>query len=192
MAGCRVAFIDSEIITTYKGEQMEASSQRSKTIVDTFAAELEAEARATRECLQNVPMDKPDWKPHEKSMALGYLAVLVADIPRWIQGIIEQGVIDFKTWEQKHPKSVDELVSLFDANMEAARAALKTLADNDLGKEFVLKNGEQIYMKTPVGETISSSINHMVHHRGQLTVYLRLNDKTVPSIYGPSADSGGF
>ena len=171
---------------------MEASSQNSKAIVETFARELESEGRASRECLQNVPMEDPDWKPHEKSMQLGYLAVLVADIPRWIQGMIEKGVIDFQTWEQKDPKSTDELVALFDSNMDAARKAFMTLSDSDLDNEFVLKNGDQIYMKTPLRESISSSINHMVHHRGQLTVYLRMNDKIVPSIYGPSADSGGF
>lgn len=137
-------------------------------------------------------MDKPDWKPHEKSMQLGYMAILVADIPRWIQHMIEQGVIDFETWEQRGPKTADELVALFDGNMEAARKALNSLSDADLKKEFQLKNGDQLLMSTPLDESISSSINHMVHHRGQLTVYLRLNDRTVPSIYGPSADSAAF
>jgi uncharacterized damage-inducible protein DinB len=157
-----------------------------------YLRELEAEIRATRECLKNAPMDRADWKPHEKSMPLGYLAILVADIPRWIQYIIEKRVIDFQTWQQRSPSTTDELVSMFDENMEAARKAFGSLSDEDLNKEFQLKNGDQLYMSTPVYESISSSINHMVHHRGQLTVYLRLNDRTVPSIYGPSADSGGF
>ncbi len=170
----------------------DSSAKTSSVIAVEYLRELEAEAPATRACLENVPMDKPDWKPHEKSMQLGYMAILVADIPRWIQGMIEQGVIDFQTWEQKSAKSAEELVALFDANMEAARKALETLSDDGLKKEFRLKNGDQLYMTTPVDESISSAINHMVHHRGQLTVYLRLNDKTVPSIYGPSADSGGF
>lgn len=168
------------------------STKRSSVICDQFTKELEAEARATRECLQQVPMDKADWKPHEKSMALGYLAILVADIPRWLQHMIEQGVVDFQTYEQRHPKTADELVALFDENMELARKALGTLADDGLSKEFQLKNGEQLLWSSPLGESISSSINHMVHHRGQLTVYLRLNDIPVPSIYGPSADAGGF
>ncbi len=168
------------------------STKQTSVIVDQFTRELESEVRATRECLEQVPMDKADWKPHEKSMPLGYMAILVADIPRWIQYMIEHGVVDFKTYEQRHPKTSEELVSLFDENMGSARKALKTLSDADLTNEFQLKNGDQLLMSSPLGESISSSINHMVHHRGQLTVYLRLNDKKIPSIYGPSADSGGF
>lgn len=162
------------------------------TIGAEYLRELEAEARATRACLEQVPMDEPDYKPHEKSMPLGYLAVLVADIPRWIQYTIEAGVVDFQTYPQKHPKTSEELVAMFDENMEAAREALRTLTDDDLSKDFQLRNGERLLLTSPVGETISQSINHMVHHRGQLTVYLKLNDRPIPSIYGPSADSPGF
>ncbi len=164
----------------------------SSVIAAEYLRELEAEANATRECLRHVPMDKPDWKPHEKSMQLGYLAILVGDIPRWVQYMIEQSVIDLQSFPQRDPKTPDELVAMFDENMEAARKALNTVKDDDLSKEFQLKMGDQLLVATPLGESISSAINHMVHHRGQLTVYLRLNDKTVPSIYGPSADSGGF
>lgn len=167
-------------------------SKSPSTIATEYLRELEAEARATRECLEQVPMDDPSWKPHNKSMELGYLAILVADIPRWIQHIIESGTINFETWEQKSPKTSEELVALFDENMAAVKPALETLSDADLTKEFQLKSGDQLLMATPVGESISSAINHMVHHRGQLTVYLRLNDRKVPSIYGPSADVGAF
>lgn len=169
-----------------------ATKSSSSTIAAEYLRELESEARATRECLEQVALDDPKWKPHEKSMELGYLAILVADIPRWIQHIIESGTINFGTWEQKNPKTSDELVALFDENMAAVNPALETLSDADLTKEFQLKSGDQLLMATPVGESISSAINHMVHHRGQLTVYLRLNDKKVPSIYGPSADVAAF
>lgn len=161
-------------------------------ITSEYLKELESEVRATRECLVEVPMDKPDWKPHEKSMPLGYLAILVGDIPRWIQYAIEFGEVDFKTYPQRHPKTAEELAAMFDENVELARKALNTITDADLSKEFNLKNDGQLLLSSTVGETVSQSINHMVHHRGQLSVYLRLNDKAIPSIYGPSADSGGF
>lgn len=169
-----------------------AMQSKSSVIAAEYLRELESEARATRECLEQVPMDDPKWKPHDKSMELGYLAILVADIPRWIQHAIESGTINFGSWEQKNPTTTDELVALFDENMTVVRRALESLTDDGLSKEFQLKRGEEVLMASPVGETISSSINHMVHHRGQLSVYLRLLGKKVPSIYGPSADSQGF
>lgn len=161
-------------------------------IAAEYLRELDSEEKATRECLQQVPMDQLNYKPHDRSMGLGYLAILTGDIPRWIQYIIEKKLVDFETYPQNHPATADELVAMFDANMEAARGALKSLKDEDLSKEFQLKHGDKLLMATPVGESISSAINHMVHHRGQLTVYLKLLDKKIPSIYGPSADSGGF
>lgn len=172
---------------------MENSPAKAATILGAeYLRELNAEAKATRECLENVPMDNSDWKPHEKSMPLGYLAVLVADIPRWIQYMIETGEVDFETYEQFQAKTNKELVDHFNEVMDKAGKALTNMTDDDLTKDFVLKHGDKILMTSPVGETISSTINHLVHHRGQLTVYLRLNDKIVPSIYGPSADIGGF
>jgi uncharacterized damage-inducible protein DinB len=164
----------------------------SSVIAAEYLRELESEEKATRECLAEVPMDQPKYKPHERSMELGYLATLTGDIPRWIQYIIEKRLVDFETYPQNQPATTDELVAMFDENMRLARTALKSLKDEDLSKEFQLKHGEKLLMATPVGESISSAINHMVHHRGQLTVYLKLLDKKIPSIYGPSADSGGF
>lgn len=157
-----------------------------------YIRELESEVRATAECLKVVPMDKPDWKPHEKSMALGYLAILTADIPRWIQYAIEKGEVDFATYPQAKAETAEELVAHFEKSVEAAKRALENVTDEDLKKTFYLRNDGQELMSSPIDETIMSSINHMVHHRGQLTVYMRLNDIAVPSIYGPSADSRGF
>lgn len=161
-------------------------------IAAEYARELEAEARATRECLKEVPMDKFEWKPHEKSVNLGYLAQLVADMPRWIQYMIEESVINFETYPQFKGTTNAELTEHFDNSVKAAKDALAGVTDEALKGTFELKSGENVLMSTPIDETISSTINHMVHHRGQLTVYLRLNEKTVPSIYGPSADSGAF
>lgn len=163
-----------------------------KTIVQEYLRELKAEARATRECLANVPMEMPEYVPHEKSMQLGYLAALVGDMPRWITYMIEQGTIDLEKYHQEKPQTAEELTDMFDRNMDGAKVALSSISDNDLSKEFTLKMGEQILLQEPLRNSISETINHMVHHRGQLTVYLRLNDIAVPSIYGPSADTPTF
>ena len=168
------------------------SMKATSALAAEYIRELESEVRSTRECLKVVPMDKPDYKPHEKSMALGYLAILVADIPRWIQYAIEKGEVDFATYPQAKAANPDELVAHFDKSVEEATRALASVSDETLKQTFRLKNDGQELMSAPIDETIMSSINHMVHHRGQLSVYLRLNDIAVPSIYGPSADSRGF
>lgn len=168
------------------------STKMNSTIGAEYLRELESEARATRECLANTPMDEPDWKPHEKSMPLNYLASMIAEMPKWITYIIEKGEVNFGTFEHETVKTTDDLVAAFDKSIEAVRRSFETLTDEGLKKTFTLRNKEQVLMTLPVDEVISQSINHMVHHRGQLTVYLKLLDKPIPSIYGPSADSGGF
>lgn len=150
--------------------------------------ELEAEANATRKCLERIPVSKFDWKPHEKSMPLGYLALLVAEIPKWIQTMIEKPEIDFATFDHFQAKTTAELVNHFDENMEKARKALQSVSDESLTELFHLKRQGQILFTASKKDTLAPLINHQVHHRGQLTVYMRLNDIPVPSIYGPSAD----
>jgi uncharacterized damage-inducible protein DinB len=150
--------------------------------------ELEAEANATRKCLERIPVTKFDWKPHEKSMPLGYLALLVAEIPRWIYTMIEKPEIDFATFDHFQAKTTAELVKHFDENMEKARKALQNVSDESLTEPFHLKRQGQILFTASKKDSIAPVINHQVHHRGQLTVYMRLNDIPVPSIYGPSAD----
>lgn len=154
--------------------------------------ELEAEAAATRKCLERVPENLFRWKPHEKSMTLGYLALIVAEIPKWIQHMVEKSETDFATFEHFEPQTTAELVSHFDENLEAARNALRNASNEALDEPFVLKNRGEVLFSSPKKENIGPSVNHLVHHRGQLTVYLRLNDVAVPSIYGPSADDREF
>ena len=163
------------------------------TIGQLFLKELTAEETSTRKCLERVPESLYNWKPHEKSMQLGYLALLVADIPKWLTVSIEKGAIDLATWE-KHPLTTSqELLGYFNDNMEGAKNAFKRVTDEELENEmFYLKMNGQELMKSSKLDNISSSINHWVHHRGQLTVYMRLNNIAVPSIYGPSADDKSF
>lgn len=162
------------------------------TIFDHFLKELNAEEKATHKCLERIPVDLFDWQPHEKSMKLGYLALLVAEIPKWITAILQDPEIDFATFEHFQPKSTEELVKHFEENMESARAALKSASTESLPEPFYLKsNGETMVTSTRL-EMLEPTINHLVHHRGQLTVFMRLKDIPVPSIYGPSADDRSF
>ena len=154
--------------------------------------ELETESVATRKCLERIPEKLFSWKPHEKSMNLGYLALLVAEIPKWITAIIEASVIDFATFSHFQPKTTAELVKHHDENLQQALKVLKKVTNEELENPFYLKNQGQVLFTSSKKANVSSSINHLVHHRGQLTVYMRLNDIAVPSIYGPSADDKSF
>ncbi|MGE5797112.1 MAG: DinB family protein [Ignavibacteria bacterium] len=165
---------------------------KEKSLGDIYLEELEAEVPATRKCLERIPIELAGWKPHEKSMALGYLALLVAEIPNWIAHIIEKKEIDFATFSHFQPKTTDELVRHYDENLERARKALRQIKDEQFEETFSLKNQGKLLFSSPIKENIGSSINHLVHHRGQLTVYMRLNNIPVPSIYGPSADDKSF
>lgn len=162
------------------------------TFAKAFIQELEMETRATRSCLERIPATLSEWRPHEKSMPLGYLSVLVAEIPLWIATMVEDNEIDFATFRHISPADTEELVAHFDQNVAAAKAALAAVKDGDLEAPFYLKSNGQIVFQSSKRESLESTINHLVHHRGQLTVYMRLNDIAVPSIYGPSADSRGF
>ena len=158
----------------------------------SFLKELEAEAAASRKCLERIPESLFAWKPHEKSMTMGYLALLVAEIPKWIYTMVESSEIDFATFQHFEPKTTADLVNHFNDNLENARKALQGVSDEALDEPFYLKNQGQVLFTSAKKESIAPSINHLVHHRGQLTVYMRLNDIAVPSIYGPSADDRGF
>ena len=159
---------------------------------EAFAKELDAETTSTRKCLERIPAGLFGYKPHEKSMNLGYLALLVAEIPLWITYMVEQGDIDFATFKHMEVKTTEDLVSHFDENIRGAKNALMNIKEGSLSVPFHLKNQGQILFTSTKKESIESTINHMVHHRGQLTVYMRLNNIPVPSIYGPSADDKNY
>ncbi len=155
------------------------------------AMELEAETAATRKCLERIPEHLFDWKPHPRSMSLGDLSLLVSEMPKWISTTIDKSYIDFVLFDHFSPTTTAELVKHFDENVAGARDALSLASDEAFDEPFDLKNNGQTVLTAPKKDHISSMMNHLVHHRGQLTVYMRLNDILVPSIYGPSADDKG-
>jgi uncharacterized damage-inducible protein DinB len=157
-----------------------------------MAKELDLEVTSTRKCLERISESIWDYKPHEKSMNLGYLAALVAEIPLWIASMIETDEIDFVTYPHAKLNNTKELVAHFEENVQRATKALHQVKDGELDALFNLKANGQIVYTASKRVNIETTINHMVHHRGQLTVYMRLNDIAVPSIYGPSADDRSF
>ncbi|MGH9449445.1 MAG: DinB family protein [Terriglobia bacterium] len=167
-------------------------------IADLFLEELERESAGTRRVLERVPEGRNDWKPHEKSMALGYLAGLVASMPGWIPMMVNKGSMDIASPEGAKYKpqawaTGKDLVRLLDQSLAEARAALKDATDEHLMKPWKFVVGGHVVSEMPRYVMIRDSVlNHMAHHRGQLTVYLRLCGAPVPAIYGPSADEGGF
>jgi len=157
-----------------------------------YLKELNTEYRATRACLERSNESTWEFKPHPKSMTMGYLALLVAEIPLWIKHMVTEGEIDFVTFAHFSPKTNQQLVDHFEENMQAARKALSDTNDEALQEKFSLKANGQLLYSAPKIVDIGITLNHWVHHRGQLTVYMRLNDIPVPSIYGPSADDKNF
>ena len=160
----------------------------SDTLGQLYAKELMAEAEASRKCIERVPESLYEYKPHEKSMKMEHLVLTVAGIPAWITHIIEVGDVDFATFKMDSPKTTAEMVKFFDANIAKAVEVLGKVSDEELQKPFSLKMGEKVLSTDNKLNTVSSTINHLVHHRGQLTVYMRLNNIAVPKIYGPSGD----
>lgn len=162
------------------------------TIGQEYLKELESEVPATRKCLERIPERLYGWKPHEKSMNMGYLVLLVAEIPNWITWSIEKSEIDLAKYPKFEPKTTADLVKHFDENVEGVRKTLKKVSNERLSESFSLKTNGQLLFSSSQKDNLVSCINHWVHHRGQLTVYMRLNDIAVPSIYGPSADDKSF
>jgi uncharacterized damage-inducible protein DinB len=166
-------------------------------MTDLFTAQLEREAVLNRRALENVPEGRPDWKPHEKSMPLGYLSSLVAMMPSWIAMAIAQDSLDLnppggKVYRAPAPANAAELLRSLDENVAKGRQALGGTNDDHLMTPWKLLVGGSVVMETPRHVVIEDTFTHMAHHRGQLTVYLRLLGAVVPAIYGPSADDKRF
>lgn len=161
------------------------------TIAQSFLPEFDNEMANTRKILERVPEASFDWKPHEKSMTLGKLATHVAELPSWLTITVTTEELDLANTEYKslNASSSQELLNIFDEGVKAAKKTLQQATDEALMQNWKMCNGEQVYFELPKVAVVRSwAFNHLYHHRGQLSVYLRLLNIPVPGMYGPSAD----
>lgn len=166
-------------------------------MIDAFLAELSQEAATTRRLFERVPEEKMDWRPHEKSMPLSRLAGHIAELPGWAATVLRDEAFDLDTaaekgWLPARPATTAELLEIFDRSVAGFRAAAEGIDDTKLKERWRLLKGGRTAIEMPRAVGVRSFIlNHMIHHRGQLSVYLRLLDVPLPSIYGPTADEPG-
>jgi len=166
-------------------------------MTDLFVAQLDAEAPRTRRTLERVPEGRDEWKPHDKSMALGRLAMLVAQMPSWLTLIVNKDALDVapaagSNIDMRPLRTAKELVDAHDEAVAQARQVLIGASDDHLAKTWQLLAGGKVVNESPRAIVIRDTFMHLAHHRGQLTVYLRLTNAPVPAIYGPSADDTRF
>ena len=161
-------------------------------IRDALLPEYDHEMGTTRRLLERTPEAEFAWKPHDRSMTLGQLAGHIANIPHWCDAVLRHSVFDVATagdTRPKQPASVAELLSEFDRKVKAAREGLAAAGDSEMLAPWTFKQGDrEIFTMPRVAAIRSFVMNHLIHHRGQLSVYLRLKDVPLPSIYGPTAD----
>jgi uncharacterized damage-inducible protein DinB len=160
------------------------------SIADSLLPEFDQEMATTRRLLERVPSDKGAWKPHPKSFPLGHLAQLVSWMPGWITNTLRSTELDLAEAGGYSFETTETLLRVFDQNVRGARDALTAAKDTDFAVTWSLKHGDKTLFAASRGVVVRNHINHLIHHRGQLTVYLRLNDVPLPSIYGPTADEG--
>ncbi len=164
-------------------------------IAQSMLPEFDHEMATTRSLLERVPEEKADWKPHTKSMSLGRLALHLTELPTWGTMVITETELNLNPpGGMNYPRPTFEstagLLEKFDENVTTARTALAAISDDELMVMWTLKHGEETLFSMPrVAVLRSMVVNHIIHHRGQLSVYLRLNDVPLPSIYGPTADT---
>ena len=162
--------------------------------IEQLMNEMEQEAQTTRKMLAKVPVEKGNWKPHEKSMGLMQLATHVAELPGWVSLGLTTEELDFATtpYDNKPVSSNEELLAFFEQTLKDGLDHLKKAKPADLLPKWTMRNGDQIYTVLTKGELIRVSISQTIHHRAQLGVYLRLLNIPIPGSYGPSADDMSF
>lgn len=155
---------------------------------EIFLPEFDQEMATTRRVIERVPSDKGKWKPHPKSFPLAHLTQLVAWMPDWITNALNEPKLDLATVAPYTYETTEALLAMFDRNVGGARTAIGQTSDEMFATMWSLTRGDKVFMSLPRGTVVRQTINHLIHHRGQLSVYLRLVDVPVPSIYGPTAD----
>jgi uncharacterized damage-inducible protein DinB len=166
-------------------------------LTELFLSELDRESERSRRALEQVPEGRYDWKPHERSMLFGYLAELVATMPSWIAMTVNQDQLDLQppggsSFQRERMNTGGELMTALDKAVGEARGALQATTDDHLMTPWRLLVAGRVVMEQPRHDVIRDTINHLAHHRGQMTVYLRLLGAKVPALYGPSADDQRF
>ncbi|MEN8144433.1 MAG: DinB family protein [Gemmatimonadota bacterium] len=167
-------------------------------LAQALLPEFDAEMAKTRAILERLPEDKFDWQPHEKSTNLVGLATHITNLPSWVSMVLERDELDINPPDGDSPHvepiaSVADALARFDKNASGGRESLSSAEDEVFYQPWSLLNGgENIFTAPKVGVLRSFVMNHLIHHRAQLGVYLRMNDVPLPSVYGPSADEAGF
>jgi uncharacterized damage-inducible protein DinB len=168
------------------------------SIAQSLLPELDQEMAGTRKTLERIPEDRFEWRPHPKSFTMIALATHIANMIGWGGVVIKEDSFDVappgaEAYREEPAESVAALLAMFDRNYAEFREALAGTSDEELMKDWsLLGGGNVIFTKTRIACLRGDVLNHLVHHRAQLTVYLRLNDVPVPALYGPSADEGGM
>ncbi len=150
--------------------------------------EFDQEMKSTRRVIERVPGEKAEWRPHPKSFPLGHLAQLLAWMPGWITNAVRESKLDLTSAGGYSFEKTETLLEMFDRNVREAREALASASEADFAVPWSLTRGDHVLMSMPRSDVVRQTISHLSHHRGQMTVYLRLLDIPVPSIYGPTAD----
>ena len=161
------------------------------SIAETLLPEFDQEMATTRRLLERVPSDRGKWKPHAKSFALGHLAQLLSWMPGWIANTLRHTELNLLDTPGYSFETTETLLREFDRHVREAREALTASKDADFTVPWSLKQADRVLFAAPRGVVVRNHISHIIHHRGQLSVYLRLNDVPLPSIYGPTADERG-
>lgn len=168
------------------------------TIAESILPEFEVEIAGVRKVLERMPEDKLDWKIHEKSNSIGWVACHLAEIAGWVEGILTQDSWDInppdgEPYQRIQPDSRESILHHFDANVATARKCIAETSDEEFAKSWsLLSAGEPLLTMPKVGVIRTWVLNHLIHHRAHMCVYLRVNDIPVPSLYGPSADEQAF